>query len=420
VAGALARAGEALAGRDFRKLLASRLTSSAGDGFFNAAVIGSAAFSTNQHTAAGLARALAILIIPYSLIGPFTGVFIDRWSRRKILVWAPVGRALAVIPLAILADRPDSLGFLLAGLLAAGVNRFLSATGSAVVPELVRDEDLIMANSMTSIGSTVTMAVFAFFGGLLVSATSARLVLLVLTVSWVGASAIATRISSDLSAPHASQMRLRHDLARVGTEFIDGARRLWHAPAALAPVVTISLDQLLEGTVFVVSIVVFKERFREGMGSYSYLLASGAVGLAVGVATIGKLEDRIAKVHIVAVALAVSGVALLVATLRITPLAVMVQAFLVGLAYAWKKVPIDTLVQEAVPDDFRGRVFSVYDVGFNLGRVAGTVVTVWLLPTVGVKGTLAACGVVFLVWIPLFLLWVAKPSARAFAEPPQA
>ena len=46
---------------------------------------------TEQSTAAGLARATAILVVPYSVVGPFAGVLIDRWSRRLILRYTPAG-----------------------------------------------------------------------------------------------------------------------------------------------------------------------------------------------------------------------------------------------------------------------------------------------------------------------------------------
>jgi MFS family permease len=86
-----------LAGRDFRRLFATRLVSQAGDGIVTAGV-GTYVFfnaTTFPSPAAG-AAAFAVLYLPYSLIGPFAGVFIDRWSRRQILVrpwpWATGGR----------------------------------------------------------------------------------------------------------------------------------------------------------------------------------------------------------------------------------------------------------------------------------------------------------------------------------------
>jgi len=87
-----------LAERDFRKLFNTRLVSQTGDGVLTAGV-GTYVFfnaSTFPSPTAG-AAAFAVLYLPYSLIGPFAGVFIDRWSRRQILVYSAVVRSLFVV-----------------------------------------------------------------------------------------------------------------------------------------------------------------------------------------------------------------------------------------------------------------------------------------------------------------------------------
>ena len=92
--GKMGSARDALRHADFRRLLGTRLVSQTADGFLQAALVASIAFSPeHQNTAAGFASATAIVILPFSLVGPLAGVFIDRWSRRRILVLAPLLRA---------------------------------------------------------------------------------------------------------------------------------------------------------------------------------------------------------------------------------------------------------------------------------------------------------------------------------------
>ena len=86
-----------LAERGFRRLFATRLISQTGDGVFNAGFAAYAFFSAQSFpNPAAAADAFAVLYLPYSLIGPFAGVFIDRWSRRQILVWSALIRAVLV------------------------------------------------------------------------------------------------------------------------------------------------------------------------------------------------------------------------------------------------------------------------------------------------------------------------------------
>ena len=71
----------------YRKLLAIRLTGQAGDGMLQSALATFVLFSPErQASASAIAAAFAILALPYSLIGPFTGVFLDRWHRQRVLL----------------------------------------------------------------------------------------------------------------------------------------------------------------------------------------------------------------------------------------------------------------------------------------------------------------------------------------------
>ena len=78
-----ARVRSALRSGDFRRLLWIRLCGQGGDGIFQAALVASVVFNPDQqNTAKGLLAASAVTILPYTLLGPFVGVFIDRWPRR--------------------------------------------------------------------------------------------------------------------------------------------------------------------------------------------------------------------------------------------------------------------------------------------------------------------------------------------------
>jgi hypothetical protein len=83
-----------LARRGFRRLLWVRLLSQVGDGWFQAALAGSVFFNPERAASPlAITSAFAMLLLPYSLVGPFVGVFLDRWSRRALRVPASCGRA---------------------------------------------------------------------------------------------------------------------------------------------------------------------------------------------------------------------------------------------------------------------------------------------------------------------------------------
>src|ERR687892_1592832 len=139
--GTIARARDALQSADFRRLFAIRLVSQSADGLFQAALIASVVFSTEkQSTTVGFAIATLVILLPFSVVGPFTGVFIDRWSRRRILVVAPLLRT-ALVWLAMFNPETAALPFYLGVLWVLSVNRFYLATAVAVIPRGVPTED---------------------------------------------------------------------------------------------------------------------------------------------------------------------------------------------------------------------------------------------------------------------------------------
>ncbi|WP_141579706.1 MFS transporter [Actinomadura sp. WMMA1423] len=206
------RAGELrgiLRGRDFRRLYGTRLASQLTDGVFQVALAGYVFFSPErQTTATKAAAAFAVTLLPYSALGPFAGVFIDRWRRRQILVWTPVLRALLVLLVAgLVAAGQDGLGFFLGVLVALGVNRFFLAALSAALPHVVRRDQLVTANAFTVTSGTVIAFAGAGAGYGLRRAFGAghegtALILVVAATLFMLAGLIATTLPKGLLGPH--------------------------------------------------------------------------------------------------------------------------------------------------------------------------------------------------------------------------
>jgi MFS family permease len=407
-------------------LFAIRLVSQSADGLFQAALISSIVFSpTEQSTTAGFAIATLIVSLPFSILGPFTGVFIDRWSRRRILVVAPLLR-VALVWLALFDPESAAVAFYLGALWVLSVNRFYLATAVTIVPRLVPTEDLLIANSISTVGGTVALLAGVFVGGWMADLAGDTVVVVLAAAQWTIASGIATRITSPLVPHQLPEAPMRDELRRVLHEFAEGAGRLVRTPRALGPIASITLDQLGQGVVLVLSLFVFRDRFEQGVASFSNLIGAGGVGVLVGILTVGKLEERFAKEWIVAGSFFLGGLVLIAVSLSIAGWTVLLASFAVGLTFAWKKIPVDTLVQEAVPDGYRGRVFAVYDVAYNLSRVVAAFLAIPMLPAIGEGWSVALIGVLFLLWSPVLPRWIGRvpeiwirfyEGARAEEEP---
>ena len=403
--GALERARAALRGEDFRKLFAIRIVGQGGDGFFTVALLASVAFNPSEHsTTIGLFKAALITALPFTLLGPFVGVFIDRWQRRHILAYAPLLK-VALVGLVLFDPSTRAVPFYVGALAVISINRFYLATASAVVPRLVPSDDLLIANSLATVGGTLALLVGFFIGGQLGGSGP---VVGLAAVAWLAATWIALRLRSDLApktVPSPEEL-LRHQIRRVIVEFSDGARTLLRTPRAIGPITTISIDSMGQGIILTVAAVVFREQFGGGVGSYSNLVGAGGVGVLMGIVTVGWLEERWSKERIIGGAFVVGGLALLGAALYLRGWSILVASFVVGLAFAWKKVPVDTIVQGSLPDGYRGRVFSVYDVVYNVARILAAALVIPLVPALGTHGTVALVSLVFIAWAPVLPRWI--------------
>ena len=404
-AGTLTRARSALRSGDFRKLLWIRLSGQGGDGVFQAALVASVVFNPDQqNTAQGLLAASVVTIVPFTLIGPFVGVFIDRWSRRRILTIAPLLK-IAVVPLALFDPLhwPTKI-FFYAGVLAVlSINRFQLSAASAVVPRLVPAEDLLTANAVATVGGTLALLAGAFVGGHITDNVGSATVVLIAAGAWLGASFIAGRMSSDLAPMtlEESPELLRHAFRRIFFETADGARTMFRTPHAIGPVASIGLDQVGQGIMLTLALVVFREELGEGVASFSNLLLAGGIGVLIGIASGGYLENILLKERIVSLGFLVGGLTLIGAAVAVEGPVILFVAGVLGLTFAWKKIAVDTMVQESLPDGFRGRVFSVYDVIYNLARIVAAVIAVLTFPALTPAAMMVVVGIGFLLWSPV-------------------
>ena len=106
--------------------------------------------------------AFAVLLLPYSLIGPFAGVLLDRWRRQRVLVWSqpaalPAGRLVAIE----IATRVEGVPFYATALLVTSVNRFFLAALSAAPAARRRAGGLVTGNALSTTSGSVAAAVGA-------------------------------------------------------------------------------------------------------------------------------------------------------------------------------------------------------------------------------------------------------------------
>ncbi|MFJ8048057.1 MFS transporter [Streptomyces luteogriseus] len=379
----------------FRRLLAVRLLSQGADGVYQVALAAYVVFSPEKETsAAGVASAMAVLLLPYSLVGPFAGVLLDRWRRRQVLLFGSLLRALLALVTALLILSPalDWL-FYVSALCVTAVNRFVLSGLSAALPRVVDADRLVIANSLSPTAGTLAATAgggLAFVVRLAVADSDAAVVLVAAGL-YLCAALASLSMARELLGPDRPLAREQIGTALTGTarDLVAGVRHL-AAPQrreAAWALAAMSLMRFCYGALLVMLLMLCRYALTsttdDGLALLGLALGvSGAGFFAAAVVTpwtAGRLgPGRWIVVCAGAAALLEPALGLPFAT---APL--LAAAFVLGLTTQGAKIATDTIVQFSVEDGFRGRIFSVYDVLFNVSFVGAAAVAALMLPPDG-------------------------------------
>ena len=385
--------------RDFRRLFATRLISQTGDGVFTAG-LGSYVFfnSTTFPNPASAAAAFAVLYLPYSLIGPFAGVFIDRWSRRQILVWSALLRtAFVVLTAALVVSGNLGAPLYASVLLVLGVNRFFLSSLSAALPHVVAEDKLVMANSvsptaggiMAAIGGIAGLGVHVATGG---GQGGSAVTLLVAGGCYLLASVVARTMPRSLLGPSHRERppgRVLGEFAVVLAGLAAGARYVLRRRGPAAALGATGGNRFLYGILFLMSILLYRNYFYRSAGAnaalshYTVLVIASALGYACAALITPRLAKVLGKPAWITVLLAAGAVIISPLGETFSQVAFLVIGFGLNLVGQGVAICATTVLQEEVDDDYRGRVFSFYDMMFNITFVAGAALSAAFMPVSG-------------------------------------
>src|SRR5262249_40681939 len=347
---------------------------------------------------AGAAWRSPVLPLPYSIIGPFAGVFIDRWSRRQILVLSALIRsAFVVATAAVMASGGRGLPLYVAVLLVLGVNRFFLASLSAALPHVVAEDKLVMANSVSptvggivgAIGGIIALGLNAATGD---TERGAAITLLVAGVCYLTASMVAATMGRDLLGPQfepgALPGRLLGDLNSVVADLVAAARYTARQRGPRAALGATGASKFLFGILSVSVVLLYRNYFYPSSapvaeGHVVVLATVSAIGYGCAALVVPPAARRLAKPAVITLLLAASAVATAVLGPAFNQVAYLAFGFTLYLCLQGVAICVITVLQEDVDDAYRGRLFAFYDVMFNVSLAAGALLSTPFMPLNG-------------------------------------
>jgi MFS family permease len=405
-------------GSRLNRILTIRWSGQLTDGLFQSALASFVLFSPERApNAVSAALAFAVVLLPYSLIGPYVGTFLDRFSRQRIIRNCNYIRAVNLLIIAWLINS-SSTGIILTlfVLFAFGVNRLILSGLSAGLPLLVKKEELIAANALAVTGGTIWVVIGGGIGiaikNLLSKSADAdyadAVVVLVAAMGFLIAALACFRLNKYEIGP--SEHESSHEV-RGYKEVLEGVAILRSHPDALRGIVAVGIQRGGITALTLMALLLERNSFNDpqdpdaGLAGFGMALAIAGIGIGLGaiISPYGVLKFGRHRWMRLLMFLCVPP--LIVYAAQVNEITMIGSAFLVGLCGQGIKVTNDALVQSKINDDYRGRVFAFYDVAVNAGIVIGAIGAALLLPDNGVTATLP-------IVIALFYLFGATVLMR--------
>ena len=397
--------------RGLRTLIGVRAFSSFGDGAFQGALASLVLFDPSSQSSPGMiATAVTVLLLPYSIIGPFAGALLDRWSRRQVILWANVLRSVVIGVLALLlaVGIPTSVLFVIA-LIVTGAGRFVGSGLSAALPHAVAQDSLVGANALTTTVGSVATAVGGGYAlglkGLLGPGhAAAAVVTSTVILFYVTAALLVLHFSAQALGPDETD-EAPQPLLAVLQGFAAGFRHVLQRPTVAVNIAMVVLVRFCFGMATLVVLLLFRHHFtathgifKGGTAGITEVLGLAALGVFLGAVVTAPMVAWLGRTRYAAGLLSVAALVVVASGLQFTQLSTMIATFVIAFAYQSSKICADTVVQSDSGDAHIGRVFALYDTASNILYVGGFVLGVALVPDDGRSSpAVILIGVVFVL-----------------------
>ncbi|GAA1459135.1 MFS transporter [Williamsia maris] len=402
------------------RLLAIRLSSQVTDGLFQAALGGAILFNPERHAdPLAVAGGLAVLLLPYSVIGPFAGALLDHWDRRTVLIWANVARAVLVtiVALSIAIGAPDTV-VLVTALLVTGASRFVASGLSAGLPHVAPREILVGMNAFfttigagaLAVGAGIALGLRQIFGadniGSALTTMGAVVIALIGAGIAVGFAHLALgpdhpdTEGADVTAEHPRGPAMR----AVAVGLLHGGRAVARARGVSGSLTAIGAHRVVFGLNTLMLLVLTRHSaLGGGLAGIGLVASMTAVGMFLAALLTPWSVARTGRRNTLLIALGI-GIVAETTLLTFNGIVICAAAVVLGCIGQMCKLCGDAAMQMDTDDAVRGQVFSFQDAIFNIAYVGAVTVAALAIAENGHSPGLPIAGaVIYLVALGLVL-----------------
>jgi MFS family permease len=348
---------------NFRRLWIGQTISQFGDGLTGLAIL----ITINQLTGstAAMAAMVIVMAVPQLIFGLISGVFVDRWDRKRIMIVSDVLRGILVLGLVFVQRPQDVWIFYVLGFLQALVGTFFTPARSAMVPTIVERDSLLAANALSQTTQVITGVVGSAAAGVLVGVSGAAWPAFTLdAISFFISAFFIARISVLRQVETAVG-----DVRAIFGQLWEGLQYLFSQRLLVGVLVTFAVTMLGLGAVNVLIVPFLVNQLAVPTEVLGVIEAAQVIGMVVGSAVVATLAARLKVNQIITAGIMLVGLFVaLFGAAQVTGVALLA-LFFVGLSITPVQAASSTIMQQAVPDEKRGRAGSAMNTVITLASV---------------------------------------------------
>lgn len=349
--------------------------------------------------------------IPSFVLTPFTGVFVDRWNRHRILVITQTLSMIQAFALAFLTltGTINILSIILLSLSLGLINSFDMPARQAFVIEMVeKKEDLPNAIALNSSLVNVARFIGPAVAGLLVAAVGEGFCFLINGISYVA-------VIIALLAMKVNKITKRVSINNIPKEIKEGFKYSFGFAPIRSILLLLGLVSLV-GMPYTVLMPIFaKDILHGGAHTLGFLMAAAGIGALVGGIYLASRKSVLGLGKILTFATGIFGLSLIIFAFSKNLYFSLSMMLVSGFGMLLQIAASNTLLQTITEDDKRGRVMSFFTMAFMGMSPFGNLVAGAMADKIGAPNTVLISGVICIIGAIIFL--TRLPSLRKIIHP---
>jgi MFS family permease len=357
--------------------------------------------------------------VPILLIGPFTGVFIDRVKRKNLLIASTFMKGSFIFAIYWFISNPGLIP-LIYGLvfMKSFSTQFFIPAKSSYVPSVVSNEEkLITANSLFATGMVITQIFTYAVAGKLIGSIGVKSVLMISASMYIPATLMILFINA---VENIKEKEVVISVSKVFQDLVDGFKHLLDNDK-IAFVVRRVFIAMIGVFIFYIALTgKFIEIILEDSGlvmksieALGYMQATLGFGLVAGILLLEKVLKKTDEMFLIRAIFPLMGIMIAVFYFYHSFIYLLVFGFFGGMAGVILLSIAETVVQKNTPENMRGRIFASYYVFRNTGSIIAAGITGVLIRFMHEKEIVLIAGLLFIVYgVINYIAKVGKGHSR--------